>query len=174
MATLQRNAKRKSLAAMTNAGFKEHGWWIQGERGPTAPPKHCAQLFIGKEPLSIGLTTALEIPVGTILSISIGRSGQPHFYITTRSHDDGITQVTYMLLVANMLRPISRTSKAKDLLEGLDTMASWWAEIPPYEQRRRLTMSMRGRETTFDQQHSVEMLYAAHRARPRTVHTDAV
>jgi hypothetical protein len=90
MATLQRNAKRKSLAAMTNAGFKEHGWWIQGERGPTAPPKRCAQLFIGMEPLSIGLTTAFEIPAGTILSIFIGRSGQPHFYITTRSYEDGI------------------------------------------------------------------------------------
>jgi hypothetical protein len=79
-----------------------------------------------------------------------------------------------MLLVANMVRPINRTSKAKDLLEGLDTMASWWTEIPPYEQRRRLTMSMRGRKTAFDQQQSLEMLYAAHRARPRTVDTGIV
>ena len=135
MAILQWDAKRKSLAAMTNAGFKEYGWWIQGEWGLTSPLKHCVQLFFGKELVSIGLTTALEIPAGTILSISIGRSRQPHFYIMTRFHEDGITQVTYMLLEANMLRPISRMSKAKDLLEGLDTMASWWAKIPPYEQQ---------------------------------------
>jgi hypothetical protein len=134
MATPQQNAKRKSWAARIDAGFKEHGWWIQWERGLTAPLKYCAQLFIGKEPLSIDMTTTFEIPAETILSISIGRSGQPHFYITTKSHEDGITHVTYMLLVANMLRPISRTSKAKDLLEGLDMMASWWIEIPPYAQ----------------------------------------
>jgi hypothetical protein len=120
------------------------------------------QLFIGKEALRIDLSTGFEVSAGTILSISIGRSRQPHFYITARSQVNGVTEVTFMLKVANMLRPISCTSKAKDLLEGLDTMASWWTNIPPYEQRRRLTMSMRGKEMVVNQQCSVERLYAVH------------
>jgi hypothetical protein len=69
-----------------------------------------------------------------------------------------------MLKTTNMLRPVSRTSKAKDLLERLDTMANWWMQVPPAEQRRRETMSRREEMTPPEQHASIERIYAAHRA----------
>jgi hypothetical protein len=52
MATTKRNTKWKSQATLTIKEFKFRGWWIQGEWGPTALPKHCVQLFVGKEPIA--------------------------------------------------------------------------------------------------------------------------
>jgi hypothetical protein len=164
MTTVYGKLKRKGRAAFSSEEFKESGWWIEGERGPSAPPKSCAKLFIGKEPVKSDPQPGLEVCAGTILSISIGASGQEHFYITTRSAANAITEVTYMLKTTNMLRPVSRTSKAKDLLERLDTVATWWMQVPPAEQRRRETMSRRGEMTPPEQHGSIERIYAAHRA----------
>jgi hypothetical protein len=82
------------------------------------------------------MSTGYEFNAGTVLSISIGNSGQDHFFITTRSHDDGVTEKNFILLSSNMLRPLSRKSKAKDILENLDIVATWWSQVPPYEQCR--------------------------------------
>jgi hypothetical protein len=117
MTTIYGKQKRKGRAAFSSEEFKESGWRIQGERGPSAPPKYCAKLFIGKEHVKSDPQPGLEVCAGTILSISIGASGQEHFYITTRSAADAVTEVTYMLKTTNMLQLVSRTSKAKDLLE---------------------------------------------------------
>jgi hypothetical protein len=57
---------------------------------------------------------------------------------------------------------VSRTSKAKDLLERLDTVATWWMQVPPAEQRRRETMSRRGEMTPPEQHAAIERIYAAH------------
>jgi hypothetical protein len=149
MTTIYGKQKRKGRAAFSSEEFKESGWRIEGERGPSAPPKQCAKLFIGKEP---------------VRSISIGASGQEYFYITTRSAADAVTEVTYMLKTTNMLRPVSRKSKAKDLLERLDTVATWWMQVPPAEQWRRETMSQRGEMTPPEQHTAIERIYAAHRA----------
>jgi hypothetical protein len=100
--------------------WKSHGWWIDGERGPSALPKQCAQLYIDKEPIKTHMSTSYEFNAGTVLSISIRNSGQDHFFITTRSHDDGVTKKNFTLLSLNMLRPLSRKSKAKDILENLE------------------------------------------------------
>ena len=156
--------KRKGRAAFSSEEFKESGWRIEGERGPSAPPKYSVMLFIGKELVKSDPQPGLEFCAGTILSISIGASGQEHFYITTRSATDAVTEVTYMLKTTNLLRPVSRTSKAKDLLERLDTVATWWMQVPPAEQRRRQTMSQRGEMTPPEQHASIESIYAAHRA----------
>jgi hypothetical protein len=67
--------KRKGRAAFSLEEFKESGWRIKGERGPSAPPKQCAKLFIGKEPVKSDPQLGFEVCVGTILSISIGASG---------------------------------------------------------------------------------------------------
>jgi hypothetical protein len=146
MTTVYGKPNRKGRAAFSSEEFKESGWRIQGERGPTAPLKYCAKLFIGKEPVKSDPQPGLEVCAGTILSISIGASGQEHFYITTRSAADAVTEVTYMLKTTNMLRPVSRTSKAKDLLDRLDTV------------------SRRGEMTPPEQHASIERIYAAHRA----------
>jgi hypothetical protein len=164
MTTIYRKLKRKGRAAFSFEEFKEHGWWIQGERGPSAAPKHCAKLFIGKEPIKSDPQPGLEVCAGTILSISIGASGQEHFYITTPSAADTVTKVTYMLRTTYMLQPVSQTSKAKDLLERLDTVATWWMQVPPAEQWRRQTMSQRGEMTPPEQHASIERIYAVHRA----------
>ena len=124
MSTIYGKLKRKGRAAFSLEEFKDSGWRIEGERGPSAPPMQCAKLFIGKEPIKSDLQPGLEFCAGTILSISIGASGHEHFYITTRSSTDDITEVTYMLRTTYMLRPVGRTSKAKDLLERLDIVAT--------------------------------------------------
>jgi hypothetical protein len=98
---------------------------IEGERGPSVPLKQCAKLFIGKEPVKSDPQLGFEVCTSTILSISICVSRQEYFYITTRSAVDAITEVTYMLKTTNMLRPMNQASKAKDLLERLDMVASW-------------------------------------------------
>jgi hypothetical protein len=164
MTTIYGERKRKGKAAFSSEEFKEHGWWIQGERGPSAPLKQCAKLFIGKEPIKSDLQPGFEVCAGTILSISIGASGQEHFYITTRLATNAVTEVTYMLKTTYMLRPVSRTSKAKDLLERLDTVATWWMQVPPAEQWRRKTMSQRGEMTPPEQHASIERIYATHHA----------
>jgi hypothetical protein len=51
MTTVYGKLKRKGRAAFSSEEFKESGWRIQGERGPSAPPKYSAKLFIGKEPV---------------------------------------------------------------------------------------------------------------------------
>jgi hypothetical protein len=164
MTTIYGKQKRKGRAAFSSEEFKESGWRIEGERGPSAPPKQCAKLFIGKEPVRSDPQPGFEVCAGTILSISIGASGQEYFYITTRSAADAVTEVTYMLKTTHMLRPVSRTSKAKDLLERLDTVASWWMQVPPAEQWRRQTMSQRGEMTPPEHHASIERIYTAHRA----------
>jgi hypothetical protein len=164
MATVYRKLKRKGRAAFSSEEFKESGWRIQGERGASAPSKYSAKLFIGKEPVKSDPQPSFEVCAGTILSISIGASGQEHFYITTRSTADAITEVTYMLKTTNMLWPMSRTLKAKDLLERLDTVATWWMQVPPAEQWRRETISRRREMTPPEQHASIERIYAAHRA----------
>jgi hypothetical protein len=164
MTTVYGKLKRKGRAAFSLEEFKESGWRIEGERGPSAPPKYCAKLFIGKEPVKSDPQPGFEVCAGTVLSISIGTSGQEHFYITTHSAADAVTEVTYMLKTTNMLRPVSRMSKAKDLLERLDTVATWWMQVPPAEQRRRETMSRRGEMTPPKQHASIERIYATHRA----------
>jgi hypothetical protein len=169
MTTIYGKQKRKGRVAFSSEEFKESGWRIQGERGPSAPPKYCAKLFIGKEHVKSDPQPGLEVCAGTILSISIGASRQEHFYITTRSAADAVTEVTYMLKTTNMVRPVSRTSKAKDLLERLDTVATWWMQVPPAEQRRRETMSRRGEMTPPEQHTSIEHIYAAHRAAAQQV-----
>jgi hypothetical protein len=80
--------------------------------------------LIGKEPVKSDPQPGFEVCAGTVLSISISTSGQEHFYITTRSAADVVTEVTYMLKTTNMLQLVSCTSKAKDLLERLDTVAT--------------------------------------------------
>ena len=164
MTTIYGKLKRKGRAAFTSEEFKESGWRIEGERGPSAPPKYSAKLFIGKEPVKSDPQPGLEFCAGTIHSISIGASGQEHFYITTRSAANAVTEVTYMLKTTNLLRLVSRTSKAKDLLERLDIVATWWMQVPLAEQRRRETMSRRGEMTPPEQHASIESIYAAHRA----------
>jgi hypothetical protein len=164
MTTIYGKQKRKGRAAFSSEEFKESGWRIEGERGPSAPPKQCAKLFIGKEPVRSDPQPGFEVCAGTILSISIGASGQEYFYITTRSAADAVTEVTYMLKTTNMLRPVSRKSKAKDLLERLDTVATWWMQVLPAEQWRRETMSQRGEMTPPEQHTAIERIYAAHRA----------
>jgi hypothetical protein len=164
MTTVYGKLKQKGRAAFSSEEFKESGWRIQGKRGPSAPPKYCAKLFIGKEPVKSDPQPGFEVCVSTILSISIGASGQEHFYITTRSAADAITEVTYMLKTTNMMRPVNRTSKAKDLLERLDMAATWWMQVPPAEQWRRETMSWRGEMTPLEQHASIEHIYAAHHA----------
>jgi hypothetical protein len=164
MTTVYEKLKRKGRAAFSSEEFKEHGWWIQGERGPSAIPKHCAKFFIGKEPIKSDLQPGFKVCAGTILSISIGASGQEHFYITTRSAANAVTEVTYMLRTTYMLRPVSQTSKAKDLLERLDTVATLWMLVLPAEQWRRQTMSQRGEMTPPEQHASIESIYVAHRA----------
>jgi hypothetical protein len=164
MTTVYGKLKWKGRAAFFLEEFKEHGWRIQGERGASTTPKHCAKLFIGKEPIKSDPQPGFEVCAGTILSISIGASGQEHFYITTRSATDAVMEVTYMLRTTYILRPVSRTSKAKDLLERLDTVAMWWMLVPPAEQWRRQTMSQRGEMTPPEQHASIESIYAAHRA----------
>jgi hypothetical protein len=67
-----------------------------------------------------------------------------------------------MLKTTNMLRPVSRTSKVKDLLERLDTVASWWMKVPLVEQRRRQTMSQKGELTPPDQHASIERIVPLH------------
>jgi hypothetical protein len=67
-----------------------------------------------------------------------------------------------VLKTMHMLRLVSRASKAKDLLERLDTMASWWMQVPPAEQCRRQMMSQRGEMTPPEQHASIERIYAAH------------
>jgi hypothetical protein len=163
MTTIYGKLKRKGRAAFSSEEFKESGWWIEGERGPSAPPKQCAKLFIGKEPVRSDPQPGFEVCAGTILSISIGASGQEYFYITTRSAADAVTEVTYMLKTTNMLRQVSRTSKAKDLLERLDTVTTWWMQVPPAEHWRRETMSRRGEMTPPKQHAAMERIYAAHR-----------
>jgi hypothetical protein len=106
----------------------------------------------------------LRVCAGTILSISIGASGQEYFYITTRSAADAVTEVTYMLKTMHMLRLVNRTSKAKDLLERLDMLASWWMQVPLAEQWRRRTMLQRGELTMPEHHASIKRIYKAHRA----------
>jgi hypothetical protein len=164
MTTVYGKLKWKGRTAFSSEEFKESGWRIHGERGPSAPPKYCAKIFIGKEPVKLDPQLGFEVCASTILSISIGASGQEHFYITTRSATDAVTEVTYMLKTTNMLRPVSRTSKAKDLLERLDTVATWWMQVLPAEQWRRKTMLRKGEMTLPKQHASIECIYAAHHA----------
>jgi hypothetical protein len=164
MAAVEGKKKRKRRAGLASEEYKSHGWWIQGEKGPSAPPKQCAQLYIGKEPIHTHMGTGLEVNKGRVVSISIGISGQEHFFITT---NDGVKERNFTLLSSNMLRPVSRKSKAQDVLENLDTVAMWWSQVPPYEQRRREVMSKRGQETRVEEHGSVERLYAKWRVTPR-------
>jgi hypothetical protein len=164
MTTIYGKLKRKGRATFSSEEFKESGWRIKGERGPSAPSKQCAKFFIGKEPIKSDPQLGFEVCASTLFSISIGMSGQEHFYITTRSAGDTVTEVTYMLKTTHMLRPMSRTSKAKDILERLDTVASWWMQVPPAEQWRRQTMSRRGELTLPEHHVSIERIYATHHA----------
>jgi hypothetical protein len=66
------------------------------------------------------------------------------------------------MLKTDMLWPVSRTLKAKDLLERLDTVATWWMQVSPAEQWRRETMSRREEMTPPEQHASIERIYAAH------------
>jgi hypothetical protein len=166
MATVEGKFKRKRRVAHASQEFKSHGWWIEGERGPSAPPNQCARLYIGKEPIGIHMNTGLELCHGKVLSISIGSSGQDHFFITTKSDDDGVTEKNFTLLSSNILRPMSRKSKAKDILENLDTVATWWSKVPPYQQRMREVMSKRGQQTPLQDHGAVERLYARWRVTP--------
>jgi hypothetical protein len=58
---------------------------------------------------------------------------------------------------------MSWMSKAKDLLERLDTVASWWMQVPLAEQWRPQMMSQRGEMTLLEHHASIERIYAAHR-----------
>jgi hypothetical protein len=75
MTTIYRKLKWKGRVAFSLEEFKESGWRIEGERGPSASPKQCAKLFIGKEPIRSDPQPGFEVCAGTILSISIGASG---------------------------------------------------------------------------------------------------
>jgi hypothetical protein len=68
-----------------------------------------------------------------------------------------------MLKTTHILQPVSRMSKAKDFLERLDMVASWWMQVPPAEQWRHQTMSWRGELTPPKHHASIEHIYAAHR-----------
>lgn len=167
MAATTMHWKRKMDLGFSTEEWKSHGWWIKGERDSNAPPKHCANLFIGKEPIGTIPNTALEFCAGAILSISIGVTEQPHFFITTRSFADGRTICTYTLRCGNMLRPIDRISKAKDVIKELEQVALWWNTIPRDEQKRRQTMSKRGSETPPELHYRVEEMFAAARVSER-------
>jgi hypothetical protein len=59
MTTVYGKLKRKGRAAFSSEEFKESGWRIEGERGPSAPPKYCAKLFNRQGTCKIGSTTRL-------------------------------------------------------------------------------------------------------------------
>jgi hypothetical protein len=107
--------------------------------------------------------TCLEVDKRRVVSISIDISGQEHFFITT---NDGVKERNFTLLSSNMFCPVSRKSKAQDVLENLDTGATWWNQVPPYEQHRQEVMSKRGQQTRMDEHGSVERLYAKWRVTP--------
>ena len=134
MTTIYRKLQRKWKAAFSLEEFKESGWRIQGERSPSAPLKYYAKFFIGKELVKLDPQLGFQVCALTIFCIFIGASRHEHFYITTRLAGDVVTEVTYMLKTTNMLWPVNRTLNAKDLLERLDTVATWWMQVPPVEQ----------------------------------------
>jgi hypothetical protein len=168
MATVEGKKKRKRRAGLASQEYKSHDWWIEGERGPSAPPKQCAQLYIRKEPIHLHMGTGLEVNKGRVVSISIGISGQEHFFITT---NDGVKEGNFTLLSSNMLRPVSRKSKAQDVLKNLDIVATCWSQVPPYEQRMQEVMSKREQQTRVDEHGSVERLYAKWRVTPHKSNT---
>jgi hypothetical protein len=69
MTTIYGERKKKGKAAFSSEEFKEHGWRIQGERGPSAPPKQCAKLFIGKEPIKSDPQPGFEVCANTMYSL---------------------------------------------------------------------------------------------------------
>jgi hypothetical protein len=75
MTTVYGKLKRKGRATFSLEEFKESGWRIQGEGGPSAPPKYRAKIFIGKEPVKSDPQPGFEVCASTIFSISIGASG---------------------------------------------------------------------------------------------------
>lgn len=166
MATREAILGKKRKIGFNTDEWKAHGWWIQGERGEAAAPRHQARLFIGKEPLGTKITPGLEFCAGTVLAISIGNSGQSHFFVTTRSSADKKTEVTYTLHCSNILRPISQLSKASDVLLHLDQVAHWWNELSVEEKRRRELISKRGSETPIGLHNEVEQMFAAARVSP--------
>jgi hypothetical protein len=144
----------------------EVSWWIEGERGPSAPPKQCMQLYIGKEPIKTHMSTCFEFNVRIVILLSIRNSGQDHFFINTKSHDDAMIEKNFTLLSLNMLHPLSRKSKAKDILENLDIVATWWSQVLPYEQRWREVMSKKGQQTQEQDHETMEILYAKWQVTP--------
>jgi hypothetical protein len=86
-----------------------------------------------------------------MVSISIENNGQDHFFITTISNANGVPKVNYTFLSLNMLHPMSKKSEAKDILENLDIVVTWWGKIPPHEQRKREVMSKRRKQTPIEQ-----------------------
>ena len=166
MATREAILQRKHRIGFITEEWKSHGWWIEGERGETAAPRHQAHLFIGKEPLGTKITPGLEFCAGSVLAISAGSSGQPHFFVTTQSVADLKTEVTYTLQCSNILRPISQLSKASDVLQNLDQVAHWWDELSVEEKRRRELISKRGSQTPIGLHKEVEQMFAAARVSP--------
>jgi hypothetical protein len=75
----------------------------------------------------------LEFCARIVFFVFINTSRQPHLYITTRSEADAVTEVIYTLLTINMLWLVSKTLKAKDIMNNLDTITSWWMKVPIYK-----------------------------------------
>jgi hypothetical protein len=66
-------SKYRKKSAFPSQEFKSHGWWIQGGRGPNAPPKQGAKLFNEKEPIAMDPRTGLEFYARTIFLVSIDK-----------------------------------------------------------------------------------------------------
>jgi hypothetical protein len=75
MTTVYGKLKWKGRIAFSPEEFKESGWRIKGERGPSALLKYCAKFFIGKVPVKSDPQPGFEVCAGIVLSISIGASG---------------------------------------------------------------------------------------------------
>jgi hypothetical protein len=155
------------MSAILINDFKFHDWWIQKERDPSAPPKQFVQLFISKEPIATDLRIGFELCTRIVLSISIKKNGKPHSFVTMKSNVDGVIKVNYTLMPSNMLHLLSRTSKAKDILDNLVIIATWWNKISSYEQRRHEVMSKQRKKILVEQHRSMEKLYALAQVSPR-------
>ena len=67
-------------------------------------------------------------------------------------------------MVSKMLCTLSMKLKAKDIVENLDTVVTWWNKISSYEQEVK---SKRRKKTSMEQHWNMEKLFVSTRVTPR-------